>query len=115
MTVGLFNFNFLLHPVFDDSESKCLAFFFFPIDVLDKPAVEVEESEEEVEEPEEEVVEPEEEESEEDESDSEEEESEEEESDSEESEEEEFDSEEAEVEFSVEPNNTLSSKFTIQL
>ena len=57
----------------------------------------------------------EEEEPEEEESDSEEEEPEEEESDSEESEEEEFDSEEEEVEFSVEPNNTLSPKFTMGL
>ena len=116
LTVGLPNFNFLLHPVFDDSESKCLVFFFFPKDVLDNSAVEVEEPEEEVEEPEEEVVEPEEEESEEEESDSEE----------EESEEEESDSEEEEVEFSVEPNsptvpdlastnNTLPPKFTIGL
>ena len=74
LTVGSPNFNFLLYPVFDDLESKCLVFFFFPIDVLDKPTVEVEE-------PEKEVVEPEEEESKEEELDSEEEESEEEESD----------------------------------
>ena len=83
LTVGSSNFNFLLHPVFDDLESKCLAFFFFPKDVWDNSAVEVEEPKEEVEEPEEKVVEPEE----------------------EESEEEESDSEEEEVECSVEPNS----------
>ena len=58
LTVDLFNFNFLLHPVFDDLQSKFLVFFFFPIDVLDKPTVEVEETEEKVEDPEEEVMEP---------------------------------------------------------